>query len=210
MHPEIHENYKEKLRLVVDELIDNLDSNIRKMLAEHSAKGLLRSGATVKKTMSFIATGNASLYEAVVQHINTLELNYYATIEQDIQKLAEDAHGQFKSQALTRFMKSTSQVGKPNLYDRLLPDIEASMASDLAKFQNALNANVVTLKRKNKMPLVTKLLWGLEAVILLVSMFVAGMWYKNPTGNYEPVLVGLGLAVPFVAAAIRLVSKKVT
>jgi len=208
MQPETEENYKEKLRLVVAVLIDNLDSDIRKMLAEHSAKGLLRSGATVKRTMDFISTGNASFYESVMLHLSTLEMTYYSTMEQDIQKLAADAQIQFRSQALIRFSKSTSQVNKPHIYERLLPDIEASMASDLANFQNTLNATMVTLKQKNSMPLAAKLLWGLEVVALLATMFLAGMWYKDPTGNYEPLLVGLGVAVPFIAVAIKIASKK--
>lgn len=137
-----------------------------------------------------------------------LDLTYYPQIERDIQGLANFAQELYKAEAVTFLQKSTKLAGKPNLYERMLPDVESSMATDLAKFKNQLNATAIQLKLVHRKSAMEKFLWGLEGLLLLISMFISGMWYKNPAGNYEPFLVGLGLAIPLIALGIKFGTKK--
>jgi len=210
MHPEIKENFQEKLRLVVDDLIRTLDDDIRAMLAKHSADGRLRSGDTIKRTMEFISEGNYKLFQAVIDHIHSMEISYYQNIENDIQALAISAHESYTSKALPYFKKSTEQANISNLYERMLPDVESSMATDLATFQNSLNTEVVKLKLSSSMTPLEKLFWGFEAILLLISMLIVGMWIKDPEGNYEPILVGLGIIVSLLPVGIKLSVKSAT
>lgn len=210
MHPEINENFKEKLRLVVLDLISTLDEDIKAMLAEHSANGLLRSGNTIKRTMYFIAKGNASLYQSVIDYIKELDLTYHPSMEADFQSLASGAQEHYKSECLPRLQKSTEVAGKPSLFERMLPEVESDMATDLAKFHNSLNAAIIQIKLSKHVPPITKALWGLEAVLLLATMFIAGMWFKDPDGNYEPLIAGLSLAIPLIFVSIKLSARKVT
>ena len=90
----------------------------------------------------------------------------------------------------------------------MLPDVESNMATDLARFQNHLNATAVQLKLEHRKSLTEKFFWGFEGLLILVSMFITGMWYKDPTGNYEPILACLGLAIPLIALGIKLSGKK--
>ena len=210
MHPEIKENFQEKLRLIVIDLVKILDDNIDAMLREHAAKGLVHSGITIKRTMGFIAEGNHSLYKEIIDHLKSLNIDYYPNIDRDIQLLAESVQNLFKSESLLRLYKSTEHAGKPDLYERMIPDVEAGMASERAKFQNTLNATIVQLKLNKQISPIIKALWGLEALLLLASMFIAGMWFKDPNGNYEPILVGMGLAIPLIAVGIRFGTKKET
>jgi len=208
MNNELKENFVEKLRLIKSELIVNLNNDYKRMLAEHSRDGLLGSGATIKKTMNFIVLGNANLYTQVIEHLTRLNINYTKNLESDIQILTKSAQEQFKFEALIVFQKSTEIARSPNLYERMLPELESEMASNLAIFQNSLNAAVIELKNKISVSPLGKSLWFLEAVLLLSSMFIAGMWYKDPNGNYEPILLGLGLVIPLVGIIIKLSSKK--
>ena len=210
MHPEIKENFQEKLRLVVDDLIRSLDDDIRAMLAKHAAEGRLRSGDTIKRTMDFISEGNSKLFQAVIDHIHSMEISYYQNIENDIHALASSAQESYKSEALPRFKKSTEQANISNLYQRMLPDVKSGMATDLATFQNSLNSEVVKLKLSTSMSPLEKWLWGFEAILLLISMLIVGMWLKDPEGNYEPILVGLGIIVSLLPLGIKLSAKKAT
>jgi len=178
------------------------------MLAEHSRDGMLGSGATIKKTMNFIVVGNANLYSRVIEHLTKLNVNFTQNLEFDIQILTKSAQEQFKAEALAIFQKSTEIARSPNLYERMLPELESEMASNLAVFQNTLNAAILELKHKSSVSTLSKALWCLEAILLLTSVFIAGMWYKDPNGNYEPILVGLGLVIPLVGLIIKLSSKK--
>ncbi len=74
----------------------------------------------------------------------------------------------------------------------MLPEIEANLASDLAKFQNELNLLSAKLIHTYKANHLKSAMWKIEGVLLLASVFIAGMWYKDPSGNYEPILVGIG------------------
>ena len=210
MNPEIKQNFSEKLRLVIQELLTNLDQEIKAMLAEHSRDGLIGSGATIKKTMGFIAAGNALLYEKVIKHLGTLNQSYNDQLEAEVQSLAMEAQASFKAESLKRLQKSTEIARNPKLYERMAPEVESSMATDYANFQNSLNVIVLDLKHKNYMSPVIKGLWYLEGFLLLASMFISGMWFKDPSGNYEPILVGLGFVIPLLAVGIKIGTKKTT
>jgi hypothetical protein len=146
MNPEIKQNFNVKLRLFSQTLLEALDKKIEVMLAEHARDGLLRSGSTIKRTMDFISSGNSSLYQEVINHLGTLHLRYYPLLESEVQDLARSAQEQFKQESLKRLQKSTEIAGKPKLYERMVPDVESSMANDLANFQNSLNSIVLVLK----------------------------------------------------------------
>ena len=210
MHPEIKQNFKEKLSLTTRDQIALLGEKFEEMLRLHAATGRLGSGDTIKRTMEFVAEGNANLYRVGIVHLDALKLEYYPQIEEDVLDLVGAAQEPYKSASLTYFKKSTEHARNPKLYDRLLPDVESEMAAELANFQNTLNATALYLKLSNQMSPLVKALWGIEAVLLLASMFIAGMWLKDPTGNYEPVLVGLGLVMPLIAIGIKYSANKST
>ena len=84
-----------------------------------------------------------------------------------------------------------------------LNPIEESMAGDLASFHNDLNAFVIELKQQKSTSSFEKGIWIFEGFLLLVSMFIAGMWYQNPKGNYEPILVGLALITSLIALWLK-------
>ena len=210
MKSDIQQNYAEKLRIVVTELLSELDQNIKLMLAEHSRDGNLGSGDTIKKTMEYISAGNARFYQKALDHLFYLSPEYHQQLESEIQGLAKPAQNSFKQEALQRLKKSTEIARSPNLYERMLPDIESSMATDFAHFQNSLNSAVIALNQQQNpaMSAMTKVLWALEAILLTVSVIISGMWFNDPEGNYEPILVGLGLVIPLIAVGIKLSAKK--
>lgn len=72
MNAEIRENYREKLRLTVEELISELGGKFKEMLAKHAAEGMLRSGNTIKRTMDLINEGSAHLFQETLEHLRSL------------------------------------------------------------------------------------------------------------------------------------------
>ena len=203
MKQDIEQNYREKLKLVLRDLLESLDKKFKKMLAEHSRDGMLGSGNTIKKTMDFISLENANFYHEVINHMKTLNLQYYPSIETDVRKLAKSVHESFKQECFNRLKKSTEIARNPNLYERMVHTVEESMAEDLANFQTTLNAFVIDLKQQKSISSFEKGVWVFEGLLLLVSMFISRMWYKNPEGNYEPILVGLALIIPLIAVWLK-------
>jgi hypothetical protein len=203
MHPDIKENYQEKIRLTIAEIIVELGEKFKAMLAKHAAEGMIGSGSTIKRTMDFIAEGNANLYKEILGYFQALDIAYSPQLETDIQELAKSAQKLYKAEAFALLKKGTKHAGSPELYERMLSDVEASMATDIAKFHNQLNATLVKLMLSNRKSPTEIFLWSIEGVLLLILMFISGMWYKDPTGNYEPVIVGLGFSIPLIALGIK-------
>jgi hypothetical protein len=210
MHPDIKENYRERLRLAFNDSIQSLSGKFEAMLALHAAEGRLGSGGTIKSTMDFIVEENAELYRVAIEHLKSLNPDYYPKLESDVLTLVKAVQESFSAEGEKYLQKGTERARRPDLYERMLPDVEAGMASELAKFQNSLNVAILNLKANRKMSPLLKTFWGVEALVILTSMFIAGMWYKDPDGVYEPILVGLGLTIPLVAVGIKLVSAKRT
>lgn len=204
------ENFREKLRLATRQLLEALQSDYKLMLREHSKDGKIGSGDTVSKTMKNISARHAELYTRVLNHLVALDPKFTNELESEVQELAQSAQVVFKVEAIKLFKESTVMAKSPNLFDRLLPELESSMAADFANFQNALNTATLQIKHKTTVPPLAKALWAVELMLLLIAAGVAGMWYKDPTGNYEPIIVGLGLVIPLVGVAIKLSSKNET
>ncbi|MEH6579700.1 MAG: hypothetical protein V7731_21800 [Amphritea sp.] len=208
MNPEIKENFAEKIRLANIDIIKSLDKQIRVMLAEHSRDGMIGSGNTIRKTMDFIEVGSSKLYQTVLDHLCTLSVDYHPMLETEIRALAKSAHDTYKEAALDRLNKNTIVARSPQLYERMLPEVKEGFSTDMANFHNTLNVAILELKQSNTMPISTKIFWSVEASLLLASMFIAGMWFKDPDGNYEPILVGLALVIPLLAIVVRFSAKK--
>lgn len=208
MHPKQKQNLLERTALVAGDLLQGIDQDIKAMFAEHSSAGLLASGATIKRTMDFIAKGNERLYQEVLDHLLALKPRFHGSLESEVQGIAAKAQEGFKQEALSRLRRSTEVAKFPDLFDKVLPDVEAEMANDLAVFQNSLAAIVLDLKLNSGRSALAKALWVMEGALLLASMFIAGMWYNNPAGNYEPVLVGLALIISLVGVGIKIGSNR--
>lgn len=149
MNPEIKQNYQEKLRLVVVDSINDLSNEIEAMLRKQSAKGKIRSGNTINLAMDLISKSNAEIFEKTINHLNFLDITYYPAIESDIQSLVKSAQELFKTDALIRFQAIIETTGFSKKIETMLPTLESKMASDLAKFQNNLNAACIKLKLNN-------------------------------------------------------------
>lgn len=208
MNIDSRQNFEEKIRLILIDSTSTLEEKFELMLRKHAADGLLRSGNTIKETMNMIAELTAKIYSEILTYIDALNLKYYSSLEDDISKLAQDAQNQFKIETIAKLDKSTEMAGNPKLFERMLPDVEAEMANSLAIFQNSLNAKILDLKQNTVKSPLERTLWTVEFIFLAISIFVAGMWFNEPDGNYEPFIVGLTSAMLLILLIIRRIGKQ--
>tara|TARA_Y100000588_G_scaffold180051_1_gene193866 strand:+ start:1224 stop:1481 length:258 start_codon:yes stop_codon:yes gene_type:complete len=84
----------------------------------------------------------------------------------------------------------------------------SEVSATRTNFQNQLNLKIIELKIVHvKTPLEIGL-WVLDLVVIAALIFISGMWFSDPEGNYEPLFAGLGLLVPFIYVLIRRTSKQ--
>jgi hypothetical protein len=208
MNIDSKQNFEEKIRLILIESTSTLEEKFELMINRHAADGLLGSGSTIKKTMNMIAELTAKVYSEIISYIDTLNLKYYSSLEADVAKLALDAQQKFKIETIATLEKSTKVAGSPKLFERILPEVEAEMANNLAIFQNNLNAKILELKQHTVKSPIERALWVVEFIFLAISIFVSGMWFNDPAGNYEPFLVGLLSVMSLILLIIRRMSKQ--
>lgn len=203
MNNEMRLNFKEKLRLLSDELVVAFESDFEVLLRRHSSEGMLRSGKTIKSTIALISSLHDQLYTEVLTYIDILKLEYCSSLESEVSELVENTLKYIEPKMLSVFQKSTKIAGKPELYERLLPDVINEESTRKATFQNQLNLKVLQLKSTQTKSPLEKTLWVIEIAMITSLIFISGMWFSDPEGNYEPLFAGLSLLVPFLYLLIR-------
>lgn len=207
MDSELTKNFERKINHSIELILQSLDEEFESMLRTHSSKGLLRSGNTISSAMDLAGKLLEKYFVQAIEHINYLQFSYSDNLETDISKLVHNASEPLKEQLLVKFRKSTEVAGKPNLYERLLPELNQSFQQIQSAFEISLNSNVLLLKAAQKRSTLEKGLWLLELTILLCLFFIGGMWFNDPNGNYEPLFVTLLLVMPTIGLIINKVRK---
>jgi len=204
MNPKILKNFEENLRIESRSLLQDLDFNIDRMFAEHARDGKLRSGSTIKCGMDYVAEASSNLFKLSIDFVSKGFPSLTSDSEQVISGTVSRVHNTLLKKALEQFRKCCKVSGKPDLYDRMLPELETQIAAGKARFLNELNLAIVESGLQKEVPLFDKASWIVELLLTIISIFIAGMWFANPEGNYEPLLVVLALVITLNGIIIKL------
>lgn len=182
--------------------VDALDRDIHALKASHAAKGLLKSGATLKqvrdlciKTLDGLAADLTSAVEAV-KHSKDIQLlkspNIVAVFERVVPRNTPFAH--------ERLSEAVKLVEQPNLLDGLHSDVVSHHADVTAELKTKVERLIIASRRPTDRVLLT-----IELSLLAVIAFIAGAWWRDPSGNYEPLLAigSVLLALLEVARRVR-------
>ena len=145
MDQSLIKNIQGRISILKSELIDDLDQNINRMKAEHSAKGLLRSGASIKKVMEEINTLVDSYYSDILEHLKSLPLKTSSSLAGTLNREVEEGLSVITPLANERLSAITILVQKPDLYERILPDVEGENLKIKNRFENNLDAFLIDL-----------------------------------------------------------------
>jgi hypothetical protein len=145
MDQSLIKNIQGRINVLKNELIDNLDENIERMKAEHSSKGLLRSGATIKKVMEEINSLVDSYYSDILEHLKSLPLKASAILEESLNQKIDEGISSILPLANDRLSAITAFVQSSELYEKMLPDVEAENSKIKLRFENDLNAYLIDL-----------------------------------------------------------------
>ena len=144
------ENIQGRIEILKTELIDNLDRNIERMKAEHAAQGLLNSGASIKRVMEEINSLVSSYYSDLFGHIKKHPLTFSSTLEGELKEQINEGLASISPLANERLVAITKFVQKPDLYERMLPEVEDENNKIKKRFENDLNAFVIELKQSSE------------------------------------------------------------
>ncbi len=203
MDQSLIKNLQGRVDVLKGELIDDLDKNIERMKAEHSSKGLLRSGATIKKVMEGINNLVDSYYSDIFGHLKSLPLQVYPALEESLKQKIDEGISSILPLANDRLSAITSFVQKPELYERMLPDVETENSKIKLRFENDLNAYLIDLlnaQEQNTKPWEDEVLklWrfatkGKRKVLTLplVAIFILIPAFAGLSDSYSKILTKL-------------------
>lgn len=134
---EIKKIAHDRIRLEIGEQNNNLCIEIDRIKAEMSAKGLLRSGAIIKRVTDLCAetTKNRAqlVWQTLFRFITTTGISYSEDLPEELKGIVaqylpeklDDLRGQIK--------KITEIAGSPNLFERMEQELDKARTRALAK-----------------------------------------------------------------------------
>jgi len=191
MDTNILDNIKDKVAILETDLIVELDGEIHKMKSEHAAKGLLRSGNTIKFVMNDIIRIVEKYHSELILHIKSLSLTLTPELENNIQEIINERLSDIKDSAYTRLNDITSFVGKPELYERMLPEVETENNKSVQRFNNLLNGLSIEIFNKSKLKNADSKPWEVELVKI---------WHFLVAGKRKVLTIPLLLVLVFIPA----------
>lgn len=111
-------------------LLEELDGNYEAVLRRHSADGLLRSGNTIKKAMELVSGGADELKVFLIEQSNwVIDKSIYVplSIGDDLIDLNEKYFASYAEQSAEYIRKAVKVAGKPELFERVYPEVCASV-----------------------------------------------------------------------------------
>ncbi len=208
MNNEQQQAYSEKLRLLLGRSIDFTKTEFQQIEGEQNAKGMLRSGNTIKKFMDCIHSTNSILYKDALDAAKSYSLDYSTDLEKFILDEVERVQEQYVQEFTENFKKRCVTFGRNGHFGSVENQYTGEFNTNRAEFQSDLKNYIIKLKSNTTLNKKQKILMGIEGAILLAMTFLAGMWFKDPGGNYEPLIAIGGLLIPAIAIASKLKKSK--
>ena len=144
------------LEILEKDLLSDLDVAIDKIKAEHAAKGLLKSGVTIKRVMRELQSTLSRWYQYQAEHFQKLPFEYSKGLESSIFGLSNSKTENMVKNAFSRLALVTKLIGQDGLYDRVIGDVQAECDQSRRRFENEISAIVIDLKNKHKLSKVDK------------------------------------------------------
>ncbi len=145
MEKNVISNIEAKISILETQLLDELDENIDKMKAEHSARGRLISDVTVRCVFTEIIDLHKSYYREILEHLKSITLSPSSRLEEQLSLLIEKGLLSIRPLAHKRLKQITEFVKSPNLYQNQIPKLEKEEEKLKRKFENDLNTFIIEL-----------------------------------------------------------------
>ncbi|MGH8563485.1 MAG: hypothetical protein ACREXW_05115 [Gammaproteobacteria bacterium] len=197
------ENLRGKVTLHVGQQLGQLDDEIQSITNRNASKGMLQSGATIKEVMRACSEQMEARVSFMTTAVQQLPLDYTEDLRDSLRSLIHYYLPQDLGYISERLDKIVRLAGDEKLVDRVTDDVKANREVAIKRLENEIDQYLIRLKKAAKLSTMDKVMFFVEAVALLGTVFLAGRWSVDPSGNYEPYIVTLGVLVPLLEVARR-------
>ena len=184
------ESLAKKLRAFSATQRDEFDTEIRRITHANAAKGCLRSGGTIReveRSMKFLLQNRSNL---ILSTIRVLPFSYTETINLDLDQIADEYLPVYLGDFRDPYLKLVNLTnGQQNVVSAALELAEKDNQLVRETLKSEIDQYLLVLKNQNTSNVKGIGYLVVEAIGGLLTLFLAGMWVANPSGNYEPWIV---------------------
>jgi hypothetical protein len=202
--------FEDKLGLQVKDQLDQLDDDIRALKAQRAAIGSLRSGATIKQVARLCSEILASRVQHIASNLSILPFDYSSNLGEDIWKIALRHFPEDLGELKGRLEDVIRLAGGEHAQEQIINEVKEVNRTEINRLRNQLDQFLLSLKTSRKFSALDKVMLGAEAICLLTTAFLAGKWSSDPSGNYEPYIIIVGVVVPLLEIGRRVVKRRAT
>jgi len=182
---------EDKLRAILREEKARLITDIEAMRRQHAAKGLLHSGATLKRihdlgieSLLRRVEQAFSVVKAAIESVQPRVMTTEPLMPVILQFIPDDLDDQAQ-----HVRKAVADMNIPNALPQLLDALATARANALQKAKAELELFLDQSGSPGPQQKHARIFGMLEAFSLLLTFALALLWLKNPSGPYEPYLV---------------------
>lgn len=193
---------EDELRVWFREEEARLSLEIEAMKRDYAARGMFKSGATLKKARDFCIESERKRVDAILATFTRFLTPVGSVKSTDIETTITGANNLLnKPDQIQHITKIASLAEANDLLDRLVSAFEDAKRDQRQRLEANLRLLVGGHQPSTRSS--RPFLDAVELIFLLMSLLLAVLWIRNPTGEYEPWLVLMAT----VAALVSIVHK---
>ncbi|MBU4444524.1 hypothetical protein KJ656_05510 [bacterium] len=181
----------EKMSVLRSAQIGEFEEEIKRITHANSAKGMVRSGATIKQVARSMVALFDKRSDLFIRTMKEFPFIYTKTLQQELEHLINKLYPLNFEEFREPYLKIIKLAGDNDerirnsgiaLIDKGLREVVNNLKADLLQY-------ITISKHNHRRTKGEKALLVFEAFGVLATTFLAGMWIADPVGNYEPWII---------------------
>lgn len=188
---------EDRIRPMIREERARLVSDIEAMRRQYAAKGLLRSGATLKRIRDLGIESQTRRINAVfsivkdsVATVVSPPSDAETLMPMIVRFFPEDLDDQGE-----HVRKAVADLGVPNALSQLLDALAVARSNEFQKSEADLKLFLAKLNQSSAPSNNERVFGVLDLILLVITISLIALWIMNPSGPYEPYLALIAAAV---------------
>lgn len=149
-------------------ILDDFDESYEAMLRLHAAKGLLKSGNTIKKTMTQITESADALRDIIInvsEWVVKESIYVPLSIKEELNELCECYFGSLHEETMGFLQDATEKAGNPKLFKQMAREVEDGISRAHNEAELEIEAIVATNRSR-----------GIKGIAKYIFSLVSKLW----------------------------------
>ena len=180
-----------KMQVLSNAQIGEFEEEIQRITRANSAKGMVRSGTTIKQVSRFMIALFERRSDLFIRTLKELPVIHTITLQQELHQLINKFYPLNFEDFREPYLKIIKIAGDDS--ERIRKSGIAMIEKGLGEVVSSLKAEILQYvaisKHNHRLTKGERAFLVFEALGVLATAFFAVMWVADPSGNYEPWII---------------------